>query len=151
MDMDKADPEFFELLVESYRRLLGAEPVFLAKPPYSAQQLYEDAAMCVLAHSTETVPRFIYANRAAQTCFEYDWDELIGLPSHLSADDADRAERQTLLDAVARDGFATNYRGLRIAKSGRRFWIEDGILWQLVDARGTLRGVAAAFSHWRNA
>ena len=152
MDMTKADPEFFDLLVQSYRRLLGAEPVFLAPDESkTAQRLYEDAAMCVLAHSTETVPRFIYANRAAQACFEYGWDELIGLPSHLSADDADRAERQRLLDAVARDGFATNYRGLRIAKSGRRFWIEDGILWQLRDSRGRLRGVAAAFSHWRNA
>jgi hypothetical protein len=151
MEMNKADPEFFELLVESYRRLLGAEPVFLAKPPHSAQRLYEDAPIAVLAHSTEAVPHFIYANRAAQACFEYDWDELVGLPSHLSADDADRAERQRLLDAVARDGFATNYRGLRIAKSGRRFWIEDGILWQLRDARGALRGVAAAFSQWRDA
>jgi hypothetical protein len=146
------DPEFFDLLVGSYRRLLGAEPVFLAhEQPHTAHWLYEDAPHAVLAHSTEAIPRFIYANRAAQACFEYDWDELVGLPSHLSADDADRAERQRLLDAVARDGFATDYRGLRIAKSGRRFWIEDGILWQLRDARGALRGVAAAFSHWRGA
>ena len=151
MDMDKADPEFFDLLVGSYRRLLGAEPVFLANPPHTAQRLYENAAVAVLAHSTEAVPRFIYANRAAQDCFEYDWDELVGLRSHLSADDADRAERQRLLDAVARDGFATDYRGLRIAKSGRRFWIEDGILWQLRDARGRLAGVAASFSQWRDA
>ena len=150
--MNKTDPEFFDLLVESYRRLLGAEPVFLAhEQPHTAQWLYEDAPIAVLAHSTEAIPRFIYANRAAQSCFEYGWDELVGLPSHLSADDADRAERQRLLDAVAREGFATNYRGLRIAKSGRRFWIEDGILWQLVDARGTLRGVAASFSQWRDA
>ncbi len=146
------DPEFFELLVESYRRLLGAEPVFLVtEQPHTAQRLYEDTAIAVLAHSTETVPRFIYANRAAQDCFEYDWDELVGLRSHLSADDADRAERQRLLDAVARDGFATDYRGLRIAKSGRRFWIEDGILWQLRDARGCLAGVAASFSQWHDA
>jgi hypothetical protein len=150
--MHKADPEFFDLLVQSYRRLLGAEPMFLVTgQPQTARWLYEDAPCAVLAHSTEAIPRFIYANRAAQTCFEYDWDELVGLPSHLSADDADRAERQRLLDAVARDGFATNYRGLRIAKSGRRFWIEDGILWQLRDSRGHLRGVAASFSHWRDA
>jgi hypothetical protein len=125
--------------------------VFLANPPHTAQWLYEDAPIAVLAHSTEAIPCFIYANRAAQGCFEYDWDELVGLPSHLSADDADRAERQRLLDAVARDGFATNYRGLRIAKSGRRFWIEDGILWQLVEPSGRLRGVAASFSQWHDA
>lgn len=120
MGMNKADPEFFDLLVQNYRRLLGAEPVFLADPPHSAQLLYEDAAMCVLAHSTETVPRFIYANRAAQSCFEYDWDELIGLPSHFSADDADRAERQRLLDAVARDGFATKPKSVLFPKTSNR-------------------------------
>ncbi|MGO8840451.1 MAG: MEKHLA domain-containing protein, partial [Methyloceanibacter sp.] len=42
-------------------------------------------------------------------------------------------------------------RGLRIAKSGRRFWIEDGIVWQLVDRDGALRGQAASFGGWRSA
>ena len=49
---------------------------------------------------------------------------LIGLPSRLSAEAPEHAERQRLLDAVARDGFTGGYRGLRIAKGGRRFWIE---------------------------
>ena len=149
--MDKADPQFFDLLVSSYRRLVGAEPVFLEGRERSAEWLYQGARHCVLAHNTDAVPRFIYANKAAQTCFEYDWDEIIGLPSHLSAEAPDRAERQRLLDAVAKHGFATGYQGLRLAKSGRRFWIEDGILWQLVDAGGVLRGQAASFSRWRDA
>jgi MEKHLA domain len=149
--MNKADPEFFDLLVQSYRRFVGAEPVFLAGGDGSAQWLYERAPSCVLAHNTDAVPRFIYANKAAQACFEYGWDEIVGLPSHLSAEPGDRAERQRLLDAVARDGFATGYSGMRIAKSGRRFWIEDGILWQLVDANGVLRGQAASFGRWRDA
>ena len=138
--MNKADPEFFDLLVSSYRRLVGAPPVFLEGGRHSAKWLYEDASYCVLAHNTDAVPRFIYANKAAQACFEYSWEEFASLPSHLSAEESDRAERQKLLDAVARNGFATGYSGLRIAKSGRRFWIEDGILWQLVDRSGTVRG-----------
>ncbi|HEY0234301.1 MAG TPA: MEKHLA domain-containing protein, partial [Afipia sp.] len=59
------------------------------------------------------------------------WGELIGLPSRLSAEAPERAERQRLLDAVARDGFISNYKGVRISKSGRRFWIENAIVWQL--------------------
>jgi PAS domain-containing protein len=146
------DPEFFELLIGSYRRIVGGTPPFLApgeRP--SALWLYEDAAACVLAHNTDPDPRFIYANRAAQSCFEYDWDEFTALPSRLSAEPGDRENRQRLLDAVARNGFATGYRGLRIAKSGRRFWIEGGVVWQLVDGVGAVRGQAASFSQWRDA
>lgn len=148
--MNKADPEFFDLLVDSYRRSVGAPPPFLEEgEPYSALWLYRDASCCVVAHNTDPDPRFIYANRAAQACFGYDWHEFTALPSRLSAEAPDREERQRLLDAVDRNGFAAGYRGLRIAKSGQRFWIEDGVVWQLVDSRGVLRGQAATFGQWR--
>jgi PAS domain-containing protein len=146
------DPAFFDLLVGSYRRLLHEEPPFL--PPgdqTDARWLYRQAPSCVLAHNTDADPRFIYANKTAQSLFGYGWDELVTLPSRLSAEAPNREERQRLLDAVARDGFATGYSGIRIAKSGQRFKIEDGVLWQLRDANGSLRGVAAAFSRWRDA
>jgi hypothetical protein len=145
-------PAFFDLLVGSYCRLVGEVPFFLdGDAPRSAAWLYDDAKACVVAHNTDPDPRFIYANRAAQACFDYDWDEFTSLPSRLSAGPGDRDARARLLESVARDGFATGYRGLRIAKSGRRFWIEDGVVWQLVDADGATQGQAASFSRWRNA
>ena len=144
------DSNFFELLVGSYRRLVGAEPDFLAGEARSAEWLYEDAAYCVVAHNTDPDPRFIYANRAAQACFEYDWDVFTSLPSRFSAEEGARAERARLLEKVAGKGFALNYRGLRIAKSGRRFLIEDGVIWNLVDRDGILHGQAAAFRTWRD-
>jgi len=146
------DPEFFDLLVSSYRRTVGREPAFLdhAQRP-SAEWLYQTASHPVLAHNTDPDPRFIYANRAAQAAFEYDWEEITELPSRLSAEPVDREDRQRLLDAVARHGFAAGYSGLRIAKSGRRFWIEDGIVWQLIDRDGAVRGQAATFARWRDA
>ena len=100
---------------------------------------------------TATLIHASFANRAAQACFEYSWDELTALPSRLSAEAPNRQERQALLDKVAAQGYATGYRGLRIARSGRRFWIEDGIVWQLIDAAGVLQGQAATFSSWRDA
>ena len=78
-------------------------------------------------------------------CFEYSWDELIGMPSRLSAEAPNRAERDALLSAVARDGYARGYRGLRIAKSGRRFWIEDVTVWNVLDADGQPCGQAATY------
>ena len=146
------DPQFFDLLVGSYRRLIGEDPLFLsADGPLSARWLYADAPNPVLAHNTNSNPRFIYANKAAQKLFGYDWDEIIGLPSRHSAATPAQDERQRLLNAVARDGFATGYSGIRIAKSGRRFWIEDGVLWQLRAQDGSLFGVAATFANWRDA
>lgn len=84
-------------------------------------------------------------------CFEYGWDEFITIPSRLSAEAPNRDERQRLLDAVASHGFIDNYRGMRVAKSGRRFWIEGGIVWELTDERGQRRGQAALFTSWTDA
>ena len=86
----------------------------------------------------------------AQTCFEYSWDEFIGLPSRLSAQAPERAERQALLDAVAKNSFMSGYRGIRVAKSGRRFLIEDGVIWELIDEKGIRHGAAATFPSWRD-
>ena len=44
----------------------------------------------------------------------------------------------------------SGYKGVRVAKSGRHFAIEDGIVWELIDASGTRHGQAATFSSWRN-
>ncbi len=137
-----ADHALYTLISESYLRLAGTP---LAPTGCGAAWLYRDAPFALLAHDTSPDPRFIYANLAAQTCFEYSWSEIIGLPSHLSAVPADRAERQQLLDTVRRDGLMRGYHGVRIAKSGRRFRIEDGIIWQLTDEWGVDCGQAALF------
>ncbi|WP_069095855.1 MEKHLA domain-containing protein [Methyloligella halotolerans] len=139
------DQDFFDLLTGSYRRLVGDD---LAPPGQDVRWLYEEAPFAVLAHNTDEDPRFVYANRWAQRCFEMGWDEIVGLPSRYSAEAPERGERQRLLDAVARDGFVRGYRGIRIAKSGRRFFIEDGVIWQLIDDGGVWCGQAATFARW---
>ena len=146
------DPGFAGLLTRTYRDRLGKDlvPCELG-PKAAALWLYERAPFCLLVHNTAADPRFVYANRIAQRCFEYGWDEITRLPSRQSAGLSDRAERQGFIEAVTRDGFATGYRGLRTARSGRSFWIEDVTMWQLVDTSGTLRGQAAAYGHWSDA
>jgi len=136
------DPAFFALLAGSYQRLVGRP---LIEPGRDAAWLYKRAPFAVLAHDTAPDPCFVYANRTAQACFGYAWDAFVGLPSRLSAEPQARAERQRLLDAVARDGFVTGYAGIRITRSGRRFPIAHGTVWQLIDADGTGRGQAATF------
>lgn len=135
-----------DAIVQSHLRLLG-EPLEPGErdPLELARWLDESAPYCLLAHNNEADPRFVYANRTALRCFEYAWDELIGMPSRLSAEAPNRAERDALLSSVAEKGYARGYRGLRIAKSGRRFWIEDVTVWNVLDARGNPCGQAATY------
>jgi hypothetical protein len=142
-----SNPAFFDLLTDSHARLVGAPLVPLGT---NAEWLYREAPFAVLAHGTEHDPKFIYANQAAQACFGYSWDEFMALPSRLSAGTPGQAERQRLLEQVERNGFLTGYRGVRVAKSGRRFIIEDGVVWQLIDRDGKRHGQAATFPSWRN-
>jgi PAS domain S-box-containing protein len=138
------DLEFFRLASNSYRRLLGESlvPEGLSDEQ-GAAWLYESAPFGLLAHGTQADPVFMYGNRRAQSIFGYSWDEITALPSRLSAELPDREERQAFLDQVMRDGFVRGYRGVRVTKSGERFWIENAIVWQLIDDAGVLRGQAA--------
>lgn len=143
MDL-RNDLSFFYLLADSYHRLVGQ---WLTPEDMKAEEamrwLYEDASFAVLAHNTAPDPVFIYGNKAAQQRFEYEWEELTALPSRLSAEAPERNERQRFLEQVARDGFITGYSGIRIAKSGRRFRIENATVWQIIDTEGTFYGQAA--------
>jgi PAS domain-containing protein len=143
MDL-RQDLSFLKLIADSYCRLTGQSimpsGITIEDP---AKWLYEDAPFAILAHNTAPDPVFIYGNRAAQRLFEYEWEELIQLPSRLSAEAPERNERQRFLQRVERDGFVTGYCGVRITKSGKRFQIENATIWQLIDANRTCHGQAA--------
>lgn len=136
------------LLVDSYLRVVG-QPLLPDEGTATelARALYL-APFVVLSHGVEPDPIFRYGNAAAQSLFEFEWDDLVRLPSRLSAEPMNRAERQRLLDAVASRGFIDDYAGVRVSRSGRRFRIEQATVWNVVDARGTLHGQAATFSNW---
>ncbi len=139
------------LVLDSFERVVG-RPLVPAglEGGEAVRWLYEDAPFCVLAHDAAEDPRFIYANRAAQRCFEYPWAEFAGLPSRLSAEAPNREERRAFLEAVMRDGFIAGYQGLRVSRSGRRFFIKDATVWQLTDWRGVLHGQGALVPSWQD-
>jgi PAS domain S-box-containing protein len=142
-DRDPLDPTVFALLTSSHERLVGRP---LVPAGAGAAWLYDEAPFGLLAHDGAADPRFVYANRAAQERFEYGWDDLVGMPSRLSARPDARDERRRLLEAVERDGHSTGYRGRRVSRTGREFWIADATLWNLVDDRGARVGQAARFA-----
>jgi len=146
-----SNPVFYQLLADSYARLLGRPLVPQAMPVVEATEwLYESAPFAVLAHNTDPDPLFIYGNKAAQCRFGYSWDEITRLPSRLSAEAPNREERQQFLARVQRLGYEAGYKGVRVTKSGQRFMIEEATLWQLLDVDGRLHGQAVVIPRTRD-
>jgi hypothetical protein len=112
-----------------------------------ARQLFI-APFAVVSHNTAPDPIFNYGNQTALKLFELSWDEFTALPSRQSAEPMQQDERAQLLAQVTQQGYVDNYRGVRITKSGRRFLIEKGLVWNLLDENGAYYGQAATFSEW---
>ncbi len=138
-----------QLLYHSFARTTGKS--LLQTVPISeeflAQALYE-APFVLLSHDTQTDPVFNYANLTAQQLWEMDWAQFTRLPSRLSAEPVAMAERQAMLGEAREKGYLSDYQGVRISSSGRRFLIKGAILWSLYDAQGAYQGQAAFFQDW---
>ncbi|GLY02446.1 MEKHLA domain-containing protein [Actinoplanes sp. NBRC 101535] len=142
---------FADLLTGSYATLTGKALVPDGLHGAEAAAWLYSAPFGLLAHGTSADPLFVYANLMAQGLFGYTWDEFAGLPSRLSAVGDARDERHRFMDDVRRNGYADGYRGLRVAKTGRQFWIEDVTVWNLVAGDGTPAGQAALIRGWTDA
>lgn len=137
------------LLMGSFRHWTGRDlldPTLSAEA--AAQALYE-APFAVLSHDTANDPVFTYANLTAQRLFDMPWQDIVGLPSRLSAEPLAREDRERLLIRVASYGFIDDYSGVRIARSGRRFRIHNATVWNLLDGAGRRCGQAACFGDWQ--
>lgn len=145
-----ATPELIEgvrLIVASFARLLqrslidaAADDTFTAL--WSVPRV-------VVAHGPGDDPVFFYGNRLALELFEMDFATFTQLPSRFSAEPLQREERARLLAQVSRQGYIDDYAGVRISRSGKRFGIEQAVVWNLVDAAGEVHGQAATFDRWR--
>ena len=107
-----------------------------------------DAPFVLVSHGTEAAPIFNFGNRKALELFEMDWDTFIRMPSGDSVDEENRADRAALMARVAQDGYALNCTGIRVSSTGKRFRIEGGTIWNVIDEQGRYYGQAAKFEHW---
>jgi len=130
-------------LIESFLRVTGKPLIDIAANGTIYQALYQ-APFCVVSHNTDNDPIFNYANKAAQAAFEMYWDDFTRLPSRLSAEAITQEERDTLLARVTKNDFIDDYQGVRISATGKRFFIEDAIVWNIKDEHGRYHGQAAA-------
>ena len=140
--------EHVQILLDSFARLLGRDLIPRDAPPAEqARRLFESPFVAV-SHGTEADPVLNYGNAAALTLWEMDWAAFVQTPSRLTAEPVHRDERARLLERTSRDGYVDDYSGIRISQSGRRFQIEQAIVWNLVDEAGIHRGQAATFDRW---
>lgn len=137
------------LLRTSLRRLAGLDLCDPSLDDAGAARAVFRAAHAVVSHDTAADPVFNFGNQVALDLFEMTWEEFTSLPSRKSAEAPERAERRRLLAEVTTRGFITNYAGVRVAKSGRRFRIENAVVWNVADEYGIARGQAAMFGNWR--
>jgi hypothetical protein len=147
-------------LLSSHRQAYGTALVSGlpadASPLQWSQALFS-ASTVVLAHDGadpggDPGPRLIYANRTALQLWRRPWAELVGMPSRLTAEPRQRAERARALASVQQQHAITGYGGIRVDSRGRRFQIRGARVWTLwgagADGSRQSCGQAAAFSDW---
>jgi hypothetical protein len=126
-------------LLDSHQRAFG-RPLIAAAAGSAAQELFA-AATVVLAHDgsanrPDHDPRLIYANRSALALWRRPWGEMVGMPSRLTAEPAERSSRALLLASARIQEAISGYTGIRIDSHGRRFVISRARLWTLRDRDG---------------
>ena len=138
-----------QIMLNSFRRFVGRELISRTGDIYEEARIVFDASFVVVSHGTQDDPILNYGNKTALSLWEMDISTLTSMPSRLTAEPLHRDERAQLMTRAARDGFVDDYRGVRISSSGKRFLIEQAIIWNLTDADGQRVGQAATFSNWK--
>jgi hypothetical protein len=96
----------------------------------------------------EADPLLNYGTQVALELWELTWEQLVKTPSRLTAESVNRAEREWMLEQARTRGYLDTYRGVRISSTGRRFLVENALIWNVVDAAGRRVGQAATFAQW---
>ncbi|MEM7556633.1 MAG: MEKHLA domain-containing protein [Cyanobacteria bacterium P01_A01_bin.84] len=135
-------------LLNSYQHwtgnlLLGTD----GSPEEISQQLF-DIPFAVVSHGTEPDPIFNYGNRKALEQWEVSWEEFTQMRSRESAEEVVQEERNRLLAETEAKGFS-RFSGVRITSTGKRFYIEDGMIWNIIDGENKFCGQAAIYSRCR--
>lgn len=138
-------------ILTSYRHWFGQD-LLSGALALDGEQLAEaayHAPFSLLSHGSQPDPILNYGNAATLALWGYSWEELTATPSRLTAEPMERSARQRFLEQVNSQGYVADYRGIRIAKNGQRFWIEQAAVWNVLDEQGEKIGQAASFSSWK--
>lgn len=145
---DPASMEWAQLLLDSFRHWTGRELLERAGDRVHQAHALFLSPFIVVSHGMEEDPLLNYGNQAALDLWEMTWDQFVQTPSRLTAEPVNRAEREWMLAQAKARGYLDTYRGVRMTSTGRRFLVENALIWNVVDAEGRRVGQAATFSTW---
>ena len=103
----------------------------------------------VVSHGLEDDPILNYGNQVALNLWIMDWKQFTQTPSRLTAEPINREERARMLEQAKTQGYIADYRGVRISSTGKRFQVDQAIIWNIQKPDGTALGQGATFSTWR--
>lgn len=140
--------EWSQLLLNSFCHWVGRDLLErVGDSDYQAHALFQ-SPFVVVSHGMDEDPLLNYGNQVALELWELTWEQLVMTPSRLTAEPINRAEREWMLEQARTHGYLDTYRGVRISSTGRRFLVENAVVWNVVDAGGQRVGQAATFAQW---
>ena len=137
-----------QILANSYHRLLGEHLIDSDDTPEQLSKALFHAPFVLVSHGTEANPIFNYANQTALQLWSLSWEEFIRTPSASVTEPEEIEDRALMLKQAAKQGYIDHYQGIRTAKTGKKFRIEQVRLWNLTDESGQKCGQAATFPRW---
>lgn len=159
MNPNKSEPwlqeellQHIQLLLYSFHHWTGTNllPDCDHKSPLEIANELFNADFVLVSHGTQADPILNYGNQQALTLWKMDWQTFTATPSRYTSEPIERSQREQLLAQVKSQGYISNYRGIRIASTGERFYINQAIIWNVVDPQGKLLGQAATFRNWES-
>ncbi|TAF08026.1 MAG: MEKHLA domain-containing protein [Nostocales cyanobacterium] len=132
-------------ILNSFQHWLGYSLLDVSGSPLAVAQALFEAAFVLASHGTQANPILNYGNRKALEQWEMSWQQFTSTPSSKTAEAVVQEERNRLLADATTQGFSY-FSGVRITSTGKRFYIEDGILWNLLDEQHQYCGQAAVCS-----
>lgn len=140
--------EWTQYLLDSYVRLLKKEFIHREGTPLEQAERLFTSPFVVASHGLQDDPILNYGNQTALDLWEMDWEEFTQTPSRLTAESVNRDERARMLEQAKTHGYISDYRGVRISRSAKRFLVEQATVWNIHKPDGTPLGQAATFSDW---
>lgn len=133
-----------KIIVESYYKWTKQHLLELDSRRPLLEQL-DEAPFAILSHGIEDDPILNYGNQFTLRLWEMDFEQLCKTPSRLTAEPMAREARAKFMQQVTEQGYVSNYTGIRISQSQRRFYIKQATVFNLVDEFGKVVGQAATF------
>jgi len=134
-----ADPQvvqWCQYLLDSYAHWVKQELIQRNGTPLEQAKRLFNSAFVVASHGVENDPLLNYGNQAALNLWAMDWQQFTQTPSRLTAEPVNREKRARMLEQARTQGYISDYCGVRISSTGKRFLVDQAIIWNIHNVHG---------------